>query len=62
MLDVGADIPVMRRLMETIKIKLLPWNDREQELKAEIEDLKDAVRPEAGSCKAVYTELIDAGE
>ena len=61
MLEVGADIAAMRQMFSTKALKVLPWKDRENELKIDIELLRTAMMQELQSSRDVYLKLIATG-
>lgn len=62
MLEVGGDVGAMRRMKQTSTIRMLPWNEREAELKAEVEGLRQHVIPGRADCSAIYCKLMATGK
>ena len=61
MLEVGADVAAMRQMFSIKAVKVLPWKDREEELKTEIQLLRTAMMQELQSSRDVYSKLIATG-
>ena len=62
MLEVGADVAAMRQMFSIKAMKVLPWKDRENELKTDIELLRMAMNQEMQSARDVYSKLIATGK
>lgn len=61
MLEVNADVAAMRQMFSIKALKVVPWKDREKELKTEIELLRRSMMWELQSSREVYSKLIATG-
>ncbi len=60
-LEVDGDVAAMRQMFSTKALKALPWRDQENELKMDIEGLRQAMMRAEQSSRQVYTKMIEKG-